>query len=46
MSYPPYWHLERARIGTSNTVKVELLRNAVPVAEEIIVADGEIQNLS
>lgn len=37
----PYWHIERARIGTSRNVPVELLVNGVPVDTVEIVADGK-----
>ena len=36
----PYWHLERARIGTTRTVPVELVVNGEPVATQDLVADG------
>ncbi len=39
----PYWHLERARIGETRAVPVEALVNGVPVARQIIAADGREQ---
>ena len=36
----PYWHLERARIGDTRTVAVELIVNGKPVAQQEILADG------
>jgi hypothetical protein len=42
----PYWHLERARIGTSRTVPVELVVNGYPVARKEIVADGKQQEVT
>lgn len=42
----PYWHLERARIGDSREVLVELIVNGRPVAEERIVADGSLQDIA
>ena len=36
----PYWDIERARIDSSRTVPVELIVNGVPVAKQIITADG------
>lgn len=36
----PYWHVERARIGKSNKVKVELIVNGQAVEAKEIVADG------
>ncbi len=42
----PYWHLERARQGTSREVPVELLVNGLPVARRMIVADGTARDLA
>ena len=42
---PPYWHLERARIGKSRNVPVELLVNGYPVDTLEIVADGKWNDL-
>ena len=42
----PYWHLERARVGASRMVPVELLVNGRPVARKEIAADGEIREVS
>lgn len=42
----PYWHLERARIGTSRKVAVELIVNGMPVQQEAIEADGSMQDVS
>jgi hypothetical protein len=42
----PYWHLERARIGNTREVPVELVMNGKPVARKNIVADGSIQDVS
>ena len=38
----PYWHIERARIGATRTVPVEIVVNGYPVASatRTIVADG------
>ena len=41
----PYWHLERARVGTTRNVKVELVVNGYPVEEKIILADGKINEV-
>ncbi len=38
----PYWHLERARIGTTRTVPLELIVNGQPVARKEIAADGQL----
>lgn len=37
----PYWHIERARVGDSRMVPVELLVNGYPVARKEVAADGE-----
>jgi hypothetical protein len=42
----PYWHLERARIGETREVPVELIVNGYPVTKKNIVADGTMQDLS
>ena len=38
----PWWHLERARIGDSRDVKVEVVVNGEPVAEQTVTADGKM----
>ncbi len=38
----PYWHIERARIGESQKVPVELIVNGQVVARQEITADGRI----
>ncbi len=40
-----YWELERARIGISREVPVELIVNGRAVAKQTIVADGRLQDL-
>ncbi|MGH9311862.1 MAG: CehA/McbA family metallohydrolase [Vicinamibacterales bacterium] len=42
----PYWDLERARIGTSREVPVEIVVNGAPVAVQNLVADGTIRTLT
>lgn len=42
----PYWHIERARIGKTRTVAVELLANGVPVDTVIVTADGKINDVT
>lgn len=37
----PYWHIERARVGKTRNVKVELVVNGVAVESREIVADGK-----
>ncbi|MEP7271374.1 MAG: CehA/McbA family metallohydrolase [Acidobacteriota bacterium] len=39
---PPYWEIERARIGQSREVPVELVVNGFPRATRNIVADGRM----
>ncbi len=42
----PYWDLERARLGATREVPVELIVNGQPVARRNIVADGTLRELS
>jgi hypothetical protein len=42
----PYWHVERARIGDSRTVPVEVVVNGFPVDKKEIVADGTEQEVT
>ena len=42
----PYWHIERARIGDSRKVPVELIVNGQPVETKEIEADGQINDLT
>lgn len=46
MNASPYWHVEKARIGTTRTVPVELIVNGRPVAREVIEADGKLRKVS
>lgn len=41
----PYWHIERARLGTTRKVPVELIVNGYPVEKKEIVADGNWNDL-
>ncbi len=43
----PYWHIERARIGTTRNVAVEFIVNGYPVKEatQVIRADGQWRTL-
>jgi len=45
-STQPYWNIERARIGKTRNVRVELIVNGNPVDTTEIVADGKWQDLS
>jgi hypothetical protein len=42
----PYWHIERARVGNTRRVPVELIVNGVAVARQEIEADGQIRDIS
>lgn len=42
----PYWHIERARVGKSRAVRVELIVNGVAVDSKEITADGKWQDIS
>jgi len=46
LDYKPYWHLERARLGETRDVPVELVVNGIPVATKNIVADGKSQSMT
>jgi len=45
-SKQPYWDIERARIGSTREVPVEVIVNGYPVAKKNIVADGKLQEVS
>ena len=42
----PYWDIERARIGDTREVAVELVVNGRPVARQNLVADGALRDLT
>jgi hypothetical protein len=42
----PYWHIERARIGDTRTVPVELIVNGKAIEKKTLVADGKVNDLS
>ncbi len=42
----PFWDIERARIGTTREVPVEVLVNGVSVAQKAIVADGTTRDMT
>ena len=42
----PYWHIERARIGTTREIPVDLIVNGNAVDRSIVVADGAWKDLS
>jgi hypothetical protein len=41
----PYWHVERARVGDTRNVPVELVVNGEPVERKEIAADGSIHDI-
>jgi len=43
---PYYWHVERARIGDTRKVPVELIVNGMPAGRKEIEADGSVQELT
>jgi hypothetical protein len=45
-SQKPYWDIERARIGDSREVPLELLVNGYPLDRKTIVADGKLQDVA
>ena len=42
----PYWDIERARVGDTRNVAVELVVNGYPVAKQSLVADGVLRDLT
>jgi hypothetical protein len=44
--HPPFWDIERARIGETNTVPVEVVVNGRPVAAQQIAADGTLRDIA
>jgi len=42
----PYWDIERARIGDTRQVPVELLVNSLPVATQNLLADGATRDVT
>ncbi|MDA1142112.1 MAG: CehA/McbA family metallohydrolase [Planctomycetota bacterium] len=45
-SQQPYWHIERARLGDTRNVKVELIVNGYPTESKEIPADGSLQDIT
>lgn len=41
----PYWHVERARVGETQRVSVELVVNGIAVARNEIAADSNMHNI-
>jgi hypothetical protein len=42
----PYWSIERARVGNTQEVEVELVVNGAVLAHKLIVADGTVRDLT
>jgi hypothetical protein len=42
----PYWDVERARVGTTREVPVELVVNGAVVGRRNVVADGELRDVT
>ncbi|MGC9946725.1 MAG: CehA/McbA family metallohydrolase [Bryobacteraceae bacterium] len=42
----PYWDIERARIGDTREVPVELVVNGEPVARKNVLADGQMRDVA
>lgn len=45
-SEKPYWDIERARVGDTRQVPVELIVNGISVVRQNITADGELRDIS
>ncbi len=45
-SEKPYWDIERARVGDTRQVPVELIVNGYPVARQDILADGQLREIA
>ena len=46
LSQKPYWDIERARLGDSSNVPVEVVMNGLPVAKKTLAADGHTEDVS
>jgi hypothetical protein len=42
----PYWHIERARVGETREVPVEVIVNGYPVAKQNLLADGKTRDVA
>ena len=45
LAQKPYWDIERARLGETRNVPVEVLVNGSPVAKHTLTADGHTEDL-
>ena len=41
----PWWHIERARIGDTRQVNLEVIVNGRPVASKAVLADGQMKKV-
>src|SRR5262245_35384515 len=41
----PYWHIERARVGKTRQIPVELIVNGQAVEKKLLEADGHVEQL-
>jgi len=44
-SEQPYWDIERARVGATREVSVELIVNGEPIAKQPLLADGTLREV-
>ncbi len=42
----PYWDIERARLGTTRNVRVELIVNGIAAAAKEVAADGQLRDVA
>ena len=45
LDHQPYWHIERARIGASREILVELIAGGIAVDSRRVIADGDWKQL-
>jgi len=46
LSSGPWWHVERARIERSRTVSIEVIVNGLPIAQQVVDADGVMRSVT
>lgn len=46
LNQKPFWDIERARIGDTRTVPVEVLINGVPAGRKVLAADGHTEDMT
>lgn len=46
LNQKPFWDIERARIGSTRAVPVEVLVNGVPVGRKVLAADGHTEDIA